>query len=272
MATYVVGDVQGCFKTLERLLDKINFDPQKDFLWFIGDLVNVGKNSLKALKWAYKNRDSCNLLIGNHELNLLCIAYGLAEPHDDDTLNDVLEHNKRDLWLDWVRTRPLIHEENDYFLVHAGVHPNWSLEETRNVAKHVEEALRGPDYLEYLTKWKKKFFKKWEEDLGEKKRVATALNIMTKMRFLDQDNHLVKNVKGELQNAPEDLTPWFRLLDSSFKNKKLLFGHWSAIGVHQEKNITGLDSGAVWGRVLTAYCLETGYISQMAAHKKDLPD
>ena len=87
MATYVVGDVQGCFKTLERLLDKINFDPQKDFLWFIGDLVNVGKNSLKALKWAYKNRDSCNLLIGNHELNLLCIAYGLAEPQPSSWLH-----------------------------------------------------------------------------------------------------------------------------------------------------------------------------------------
>jgi len=271
LATYVVGDVQGCFKTLERLLEKINFDPEKDFLWFIGDLINVGKNSLKALKWAYKNRESCNLLIGNHELNLLCMAYGISGPHEDDTIQEILDHNKRDVWLEWIRTRPLIHEEQGYFLVHAGVHPSWNLTEARNVAREVEEALSGPQYLEYLTKWKKKFYKKWEEGLGEKKRISTALNIMTKMRLVDSENYLVKNVKGELQNIPDDLTPWFRLCDSSFKKKKLLFGHWSAIGVHQEENVTALDSGAVWGRMLTSYCLETGHISQVGSHKKDLP-
>ena len=139
------------------------------------------------------------------------------------------------------------------------------------MAREVEEALSGPQYLEYLTKWKKKFYKKWEEGLGEKKRISTALNIMTKMRLVDSENYLVKNVKGELQNIPDDLTPWFRLCDSSFKKKKLLFGHWSAIGVHQEENVTALDSGAVWGRMLTSYCLETGHISQVGSHKKDLP-
>ena len=157
LATYVIGDVQGCFKTFEKLLLKINFNPEKDFIWFIGDLVNIGNNSLKALKWAYKNRDCCNTLIGNHELNLLCISEGLAVIHEEDTLEEILDHKKKDEWLEWVRNRPLLHEQGDYLLVHAGLHPSWSLNFSRKIALEVEEALRGPDYHEYLKKWKKQF-------------------------------------------------------------------------------------------------------------------
>ena len=271
MSTYVIGDVQGCFKTFEKLLLKINFNPEKDYIWFLGDLVNIGNNSLKALKWAYKNKDICNTLIGNHEMNLLCISEGLAKIHEEDTVEEILTHKRKDEWLEWVRNRPLIHEHGDYLLVHAGLHPSWSLSFSRKIALEVEEALRGPDYRDYLQKWKKKYYKTWEEGLSEKKRFSTALNVMTKMRFLDEEQKLVKKAKGELQKAEEGLTPWFRHLHPTLKKKKILFGHWSAVGVHQENNITALDSGAVWGRMLTAFCLETEKITQVSAHAKDLP-
>ena len=271
MATYVIGDVQGCFKTFEKLLLKINFDPAKDYIWFIGDLVNIGQNSLKALKWAYKNRHVCNTLLGNHEINLLCMNEGLAEIHEDDTVGEILDHKKKDEWLEWIRTRPLLHEEGEFLLVHAGLHPSWSLGLSRKVASEVEQALRGPDYREYLKKWKKKFYKNWEEGLSEKKRFSVALNVMTKMRFIDEELKLVKGLKGEIQKSPEGMTPWFRLLHPTLKKKKILFGHWSALGVHQEDNINALDSGAVWGRLLTAFCLETEKITQVSTHAKDLP-
>lgn len=270
MSCYVIGDIQGCFVELQALLQRCGFDAQKDRLWLVGDLVNRGPDSLAVLRWARSLGERCISVLGNHDLHLLALAEGLGKSSRGDTLQAILQAPDADDLLHWLRHRPLLHAENGWILVHAGLWPDWSLEQACTLAREVEEALRGPGWRELLHHMYGNQPDHWQDDLQGYARLRFIINVMTRMRLIHEDMRLDLDFKGELPDAPPGLRAWF---DYAHRRPgvRVLCGHWSALGVRREASMVALDSGCIWGGPLTAMRLEDGELFQQPALQQRAP-
>ena len=257
MATYAIGDLQGCFAPLERLLDAISFDRARDRLWFVGDLVNRGPDSLACLRFVKELGDAAVTVLGNHDLHLVCVAEGIHSAGKRDTVQQVLDAPDRAPLLEWLRQRPLMHAEGKSVLVHAGILPAWSVDEARGLAGEVESHLRGPAFRDFLQNMFGDQPNAWSEDLAGWDRMRIVVNAMTRMRMCDASGAIALGYKGEPdEEAPRGLVPWYDVPERRSRDATIFFGHWSALGLHVRDDVVGLDSGCVWGRSLSAVRLE----------------
>ncbi len=263
MATYAIGDIQGCFEPLQRLLSEISFEPGRDRLWLAGDLVNRGPDSLEVLRWASGLGSSVVSVLGNHDLHLLAASCGIREPRGLDTLDRVLSARDREPLIDWLRKRPLLHRDGGYVLVHAGLHPSWSVDQAARLAREVERDLRAPDWETRLAAIYHRRTKAWKKQLAGTTRVRAAMSIFVSVRCVADDGGLC-DFSGAPEDAPKGCRPWFDLRGGR-DEPTLLFGHWAMLGHRVSASWICLDSGCVWGNALTAVRLEDREVFQVPA-------
>lgn len=259
MAVYAIGDLQGCYDPFRRLLDEINFDPSKDKLWLVGDLVNRGPKSLKTLRFVRSIGKSAKTVLGNHDLHLLALHAGVVRfGNRFSALEKLLGASDADELCDWLRHRPLAHYDNqlDTLLVHAGTHPDWSAKKTLARAAEVETALQSDDYRNVLGKMYGNTPNRWTGKLTGYKRLRFIINCLTRMRMVTSDDHLDLKFSGSPWRARKGLRPWFAVDDPAWQGTRIVFGHWSALGLIVLPDIVSLDTGCVWGRQLTAVRLD----------------
>lgn len=257
MSTYAIGDIQGCLDDLLQLLEQIQFDEQRDTLWFTGDLVNRGPKSLETLRFI-KGLPNVVTVLGNHDLTLLAIAYANHPPSSEHNMDDILNAPDRDELLSWLSSQPLAHYDPDldYFLVHAGIPPNWSAQETLTRAQEVEAALSADSMPEFMDHLHGNEPDQWDQSLSGWDRLRYIVNALTRMRFVDEHCRQVLDLKGPIASQP-DLIPWFEHPERVARDTRILFGHWAALeGVTNTENVFALDTGAVWGGKLTAKQLD----------------
>jgi bis(5'-nucleosyl)-tetraphosphatase (symmetrical) len=261
MATYVIGDVQGCFITLERLLRRVDFDPVRDRIWLVGDLVNRGPDSLSVLRWAKAMERSVTVVLGNHDLHLIARSEGIREPRRRDTFDDVLRAPDCDSLIEWLVGRPFLHREGDFVLVHAGLLPAWSLEQAEAQAWEAQETLRSRKRYGLLEVVEDSgVASRWSTELTDPERMRVSVDAFTRLRTLTKDGEMC-DFAGPPEQAPEGCRPWFELC--SFPEEvTVLFGHWAFLGLHLGRNAIGLDTGCVYGRSLTALRLEDRQLFQ----------
>jgi bis(5'-nucleosyl)-tetraphosphatase (symmetrical) len=259
MATYAIGDVHGCFKTLEKLLHRIRFDRRQDRLWMVGDLVNRGPRSLAVLRWAVEQGDRLVAVLGNHDLHLLARAAGVAAPKRRDSLDDVLGASDRDDLLAWLRTRPLLHREGGFTLVHAGLFPEWTPRQAAEVARETEAVLGNGGML---AGFEQKADERWDESLADGHRLRVALAGFARLRTLQPDGTMCSSFSGPPKEAPKGCMPWFDVPERRSREETVIFGHWAALGLWLHDGVAGLDTGCAWGRELTALRLEDGQLFQ----------
>jgi bis(5'-nucleosyl)-tetraphosphatase (symmetrical) len=265
MATYAIGDVHGCFETLRRLLRKVDWDPGRDRLWFVGDLVNRGPDSLGVLRWAAAQGDRIVAVLGNHDLHLLARAEGISAPRKRDSLEEILAAPDRDDLLAWLRNRPLIHREGEILLVHAGLFPEWTPPEAERLARDVEARLRGEKAPKLLAAVEQKAAEKWKEGLSGSDRARVALAGFARMRTLETDGRMCAEFSGPPALAPKGCRPWFALPERRSAGATVIFGHWAALGLKMGHGIAALDTGCAWGRELTALRLDDWRLFQEPA-------
>lgn len=264
MATYAIGDIQGCFAALDRMLDRIAFDPAVDRLWIVGDLVNRGPESLRVLRFLRGLGDAASIVLGNHDLYLLMVAEGGAKFRGkDDTLQAIFDAPDCAELLDWLRHQPLCHTEGKYCLVHAGLLPQWTTARARELAREVEAALQGDEFHEFVMNLWGSEPAGWSDDLRGWPRLRVIVNAMTRMRFCTLDGIMEFKAKGKLSNAPRGHLPWFELPNRQHADSVLVTGHWSALGLKITPNLLALDSGCLWGGHLTAVRLEDRQVFQV---------
>lgn len=263
MATYAIGDVQGCFGELQALLAAIRFDARSDRLWFVGDLVNRGPASLAVLRFVKELGDAAITVLGNHDLHLLTYAAGLAKPREDDTLDEVLAAPDRDILLDWLRRLPMLHAEREHILVHAGLLPQWDAAQAQSLAREVEAALRGPGHREFLATLYGGTPDRWDDRLQGADRLRVIVNAMTRMRFCTAEGVMEFRSKGDAASAPRGYLPWFEVPGRRSGGYTVICGHWSALGLRMAPGLLALDSGCVWGGRLSAVRLEGGALTQV---------
>lgn len=271
MATYAIGDIQGCYHAFQALLKKINFNPQRDQLWLVGDIINRGSGSLAVLRWCFDHQDSLQMVLGNHDLHAIVVSHGIKKPHRSDTLQAIFDAPDADTLLTWLRHQPLMVRNEDYVMVHAGLLPQWSIEDAIGLAKEVETALQADDYVDFLNHMYGNKPKHWQEDLTGYDRLRVITNAMTRMRVCTPEGKLDFDFKGQLTDMPDGLLPWFAVPNRASQQQKIVCGHWSALGLHQQQNVYALDTGCLWGGMLTAMCLETNVMTQVPAHQQDKP-
>ncbi len=267
MATYAIGDIQGCFRSLENLLNVCAFNPENDKIWFAGDLVNRGPRSLETLRFVKNLGGKAISVLGNHDLTLLIIAEGFRKPSKGDTLDAILNAPDREELLDWLRNLPLCHHEkineNTFFLVHAGLLPAWTIAQSKNLAEEVTRKLRGKKWREFLQHLWGNSPNYWDENHSKSERCRVIVNAMTRMRFCTPNGQMEFESKGEIKNAPEGFLPWFEINNRQSADATILAGHWSALGLHVNDNFIALDTGCLWGGKLTALRLEDRAIFQV---------
>ncbi len=259
MATYAIGDLQGCYDPFRHLLDRIEFDPDADRLWLVGDIVNRGPKSLKTLRYVAGLGDAVISVLGNHDLHLLALAEGAIKYSPRfETLYKVLNAPDLPELVAWLRTRPLAHydEELDTLLVHAGTWPAWSVDKTLARAAEVEQALQGKKYLSLLTKMYGNTPRRWSGSLKGNRRLRFIINTFTRMRMLTASMSLNFAHTGSPWQARRDLRPWFDFDNPGLGETRVVFGHWSALGLMALPRLVSLDTGCVWGRQLTAVRLD----------------
>ncbi|KAB2927280.1 MAG: symmetrical bis(5'-nucleosyl)-tetraphosphatase [Dechloromonas sp.] len=264
MATYAIGDIQGCYDSLQRLLELCAFDPAVDRLWLVGDLVNRGPKSLETLRLIHGLGDAALTVLGNHDLYLLMVAEGGAKFRGkDDTIQAVLDAPDAGELLGWLRRQPLCHTEGGFCLVHAGLLPQWTAERARELAREVETMLQGAQFREFVLNLWGSEPAAWSDALTGWPRLRVIVNAMTRMRFCTVDGIMDFKVKGPLAKAPPGYLPWFALPDRRSADAVLVTGHWSALGLQITPNLLALDSGCLWGGHLTAIRLEDRQVFQV---------
>jgi bis(5'-nucleosyl)-tetraphosphatase (symmetrical) len=264
MSTYAIGDVQGCFQTLSRLLDRIGFRRGRDVVWLAGDLVGRGPRSLELLRWANRNRDSVVAVLGNHDLRLLGLAEGVVSRAKDRTLLPVVDAADADELIAWLRGRPLLHRDGNKVLIHAGLLPDWRLEDAESWARRAEAVLRGPvearRALLRSLKPKHRTNVAWGA-VSEDGRLKLAINALTAMRVVDADGAPDLSHGGGLDAIAPGSRAWFDASPVVGPNL-VICGHWSALGLHRREGLLALDSGCVHRRCLSAVRLEDGELAQ----------
>ena len=257
MTIYAIGDVQGCYDDLVRLLDKLKFDPANDQLWLAGDLVNRGPKSLETLRFIRHLGECAVSVLGNHDLHLLAVACKGEKQKKKDTFEDILNSPDREELLDWLRHRPLIHHdaEFEFTLVHAGIHPGWDLPTARALAKEVENQLQSHDRSEFFKHMYGNYPEQWSDELKGWDRLRFITNIFTRLRYCDNDGKPDFGPKGPPGTQATGLCPWFEIQTRKTRNEKIIFGHWSTLGSGEPANVYPLDTGCVWGGRLTALAI-----------------
>jgi bis(5'-nucleosyl)-tetraphosphatase (symmetrical) len=258
MALYAIGDVQGCDAELGELLAALKFSADRDRLWFVGDLVNRGPDSLAVLRRIRSLGDAATVTLGNHDLHLLAVAFGSGRVRSDDTLDDILAAPDREALLHWLAGRPLFHEDHSLHacLLHAGLAPQWDVRRARECAREFESALqRDPKKL--LDRLYGDQPDLWNEALEGEERLRFIVNCFTRLRYVDADGRLMLRVKGSPKKPQTPtLIPWFDAADARWRGPRMVFGHWSTLGFFDKADVTGLDTGCVWGGALTALRLD----------------
>lgn len=259
MSTYVIGDIQGCLHSLKQLLAAVHFDKQVDTLWFAGDLINRGPESLETLRFVRRLGDRVKCVLGNHDLHLLAIYAGHRDSHHKDTLSEVLEAPDITDLIDWLRQQPLMvyDKKHNAVLSHAGIFPEWDLETAQKEAHAVELHLRSHDFKDLFTFMYGNKPSRWEPKRSRKKRLRFAINCFTRMRFCSLDGKLDFEEKGGPGSQPSNLLPWYEIPNKMQTGTRVLFGHWSTVGKIANPHIIGIDTGCVWGGKLTAFELDT---------------
>jgi bis(5'-nucleosyl)-tetraphosphatase (symmetrical) len=263
VSLYAIGDIQGCFDSFRRLLDLIRFNPARDRLWLVGDLVNRGPRSLDTLRFVKALGDAAITVLGNHDLHLAMQAEGYSKKHPDDTLDAILSAPDRDALLDWLRRRPLLHVEDGHVLVHAGLLPQWTVARAQTLAGEAEAALRAANYRDFLAHMWGSEPPGWRDDLTGWPRLRVIVNAMTRLRFCSAEGVMEFRTKGELADAPAGYLPWFAVPERQSADHVLVTGHWSALGLRIEPNLLALDTGCLWGRRLTAVRLPEREVFQV---------
>jgi bis(5'-nucleosyl)-tetraphosphatase (symmetrical) len=256
VSTYAIGDVQGCYDALRRLLDALRFDPLADRLWFVGDLVNRGPDSLRTLRFVKSLGDGATVVLGNHDLHLLVVASGAHKPHADDTLDEILTAPDRDELLAWLRQRKLMHAAGGYAMVHAGLLPQWTIVQALDLAREVEAALRAEGHGELMRRMYGNRPAAWSDDLAGFDRLRVIINAMTRMRLCTAQGTMEFRHKTGLAGVPAGYLPWYDVPGRASRTTPIVFGHWAALGLMLRADAIGLDTGCVWGRELTALRLE----------------
>ncbi len=271
MATYAIGDIQGCYHAFQSLLERIDFNPQSDRLWLAGDLINRGSGSLEVLRWCYQHQASIQVVLGNHDLHTIVVFHGMCEPKRRDTVQTIFDAPDAEDLLTWLRHQPMIVANDEYLMVHAGLLPQWEVSEALSYAKEVEAALQGEDYLTFLANMYGNTPNYWQADLEGYDRLRVMTNAMTRLRVCTPSGEMDFDFKGELDDMPSGFVPWFDVPDRASLDQSIIFGHWSALGLHQRDNVYALDTGCLWGGQLTAMCLETKVVFQVPADRRDEP-
>lgn len=260
MATYVVGDVQGCYSELSQLLAQVSFDTRSDYLWLAGDLVNRGPDNVSVLRFVKDLGERARVVLGNHDLHLLAVSRGKRKLNRKDTIEDVLAAEDRDTLLNWLRQQPLIHQQGDWVMSHAGVPHIWSVDEAIQLANEVHQALTGWEYEDYLGAMYGDSPGSWSNTLRGMDRLRLITNYFTRMRFIGITGELDLKTKEGCEQAPPGVRPWFvypRKTEDA--QRRFLFGHWAALeGKTGKDAFEALDTGCVWGGSLTMKRLDDG--------------
>ncbi len=260
MTTYAIGDIQGCFEELLCLLDKIHFNPGQDQLWFTGDLVNRGPKSLETLRFIKNLGDSAVTVLGNHDLHLLACAHGAATPHRSDTLDPILDANDRKELLDWLLHRPLLHYDQGICLVHASVAPQWDLNTAIACAQQAEDVFRDKERTaEFFDHMYGDQPDRWDKGLTGWTRIRFIVNAFTRARFYGYETGSIDlKHKGQPGSQPANLIPWFEHPERKTRDIRIVFGHWSNLGLSTKNGAYCLDTGCLWGGALTALRIDDG--------------
>jgi len=265
VTTYAVGDIQGCFKPLKRLLKQVGFDKKIDRLWSVGDLVNRGPHNLDTLRWFYKNRKSVTVVLGNHDLHLIAIHRGKAKLGRSDNLEDILAAPDADELIDWLRHQPLLHREGNDILVHAGIPPCWSAPRAQELANEVESALQGPQCDRFLEAMYGNEPWQWTTHIKGLARLRVITNYFTRMRYCTPTGGLDFKSKGPKPDKKklngQLVAPWFSHPSQLQANERVIFGHWASLaGQTGSEQFIGLDTGCVWGGELTLLDTQSGSV------------
>jgi len=258
MATYAVGDIQGCHDELQRLLDHIQFDPAVDKLWLVGDLVNRGPDSLKVLRFIKSLGDTAISVLGNHDLHTLAVANGHLKYHRNDNIDDVLNADDREELTNWLRHLPLLHHdaELNFTMIHAGLPPQWDLSTAQACASEVERVLQSDQYVDFLNHMYGNEPNQWNDNLKNWDRLRFITNCFSRLRYCDADGHLALEEKGTPGTQAAGLMPWFEAPNRKSTKMRIVFGHWSTLGPIKSHYIYPIDTGCLWGQHLTALRLE----------------
>jgi len=258
MTVYAIGDIQGCYKELRQLLKKIAFSSDKDQLWFVGDLVNRGPDSLAVLRFIKDLAENAISVLGNHDLHMLGVLTGVEKPRKKDTFEEIIHAKDRDSIIDWVRSRPLVYieEESKHILVHAGIYPNWSIVEAKAYAAEMEAVLQSDHYLDFINNMYGSEPSVWSNTLEGWDRLRFITNSFTRMRYCTVNAELDMKHKGPPGTQPNNLMPWYKIRNKELRSYRVLMGHWSTLGNVNDPQLITLDTGCLWGGSLTAYALE----------------
>jgi bis(5'-nucleosyl)-tetraphosphatase (symmetrical) len=238
----------------------------------VGDIINRGNGSLEVLRWAYAHRDQIRLVLGNHELHAIAVAHGVRPPHRFDTLAGIFSAPDGGELFHWLRQQPLMVLEDDYAMVHAGLYPQWTLTKAKRLAEEVEAVLSDADYATFLFAMYGNSPAQWNDALVGMDRLRAIVNAFTRMRLCDAQGEMEFTFKGEVPDMPADYYPWFQAPNRrSAGGQPVLFGHWSALGLHRGDGVVALDTGCLWGRQLTAYNLDDGHVTQVGLDARDRP-
>lgn len=253
MATYAIGDLQGCFNELEELLSKIKFDPRNDQVWFVGDLVNRGPQSLQTIQYIRRLGDSAQCVLGNHDIHLIACHAGIQKCKPNSSLSQILDCNEADDIIHWLRHQPLLHVDTqlNWVMVHAGFSPQWTLSIAQHCAHQVEQQLCSDHYIEFLQHAYGNAPNQWHDQLNDVDRWRVILNILTRIRFCDHQGRMDFDCKGPPGSQAKHLHAWFDIPRKS-EDINILFGHWSALGLVHRSNLLALDTGCLWGNQLSA--------------------
>ncbi len=254
MANYIVGDIQGCYDELKKLLKKASFDAKQDTLWLAGDLVARGPKSLKTLRFVHSLGDAARCVLGNHDLHLLATSIGIQSPKDKDRTAKILAASDKEELLTWLRHQPLLVEHDEFVMCHAGISPQWDLTTARQSAREVESILQHEEWPWLLTNMYSNTPTYWQDDLYGIDRYRYIINAYTRMRFCHPDGELEMGCKLPPNCVDShQLQPWFQLESRQPLEKTVIFGHWAALmGCYDHQaNVIGLDTGCVWGEHLT---------------------
>jgi len=262
MATYAIGDVQGCFDELKALLSQINFNSDRDQLWFCGDIVNRGPKSLETLRFIRSLEGNAITVLGNHDLHLLATAYDHQKPGKKDTFDTVLQADDASKLIDWLRQQLLLHHDTELniTLLHAGIHPQWSIEKAQNLAIEMQQVLRSDNHVNF---YKHMYGDKpymWDDSLSGWSRYRFITNILTRLRYCDKNGKPALSAKGAPGTQAKNLFPWYEVPDRKSQKDRIIFGHWSTLphaGRSSKNNTYAIDSGCLWGGALTAMRIDT---------------
>ena len=252
---YIIGDVQGCYDTLQKLLKKINFNEDKDRLFFLGDVVNRGNKSLETLRFIYSLRENANVVLGNHDFHLLVCSLTSQKPNFKDTFSDIINAPDRHTLLDYLLTRPLILEHQGAILVHAGIPPQWNISDTFQSVELVQQQLQN-NPKQFLSKMYGNEPSSYSNKLNNEEKCRYTINALLRMRFCKKNGELEFNHKLNIDKAPEGFKAWFLHTNRKLKNKDIFFGHWSTLKDFKMKHIYPMDHGCIWGDKLSAFCTE----------------